>query len=265
MRRFALALAAVALALAFAPGDAPAAVDESHALAASRAAFGAQPDGYAFTDTGGRRVSLADYRGKPLVVSLVYTGCTQVCPTTTRFLKRAVAEARAVVGPDAFNVVSIGFNIPADNPLSMKVFARENGIDDARWSWLTPDAGVPERLAKDLGFTYAPQSGGFEHLAQVTVLDAQGRVYAQVYGESFALPMLLRPLRELALGEPAAPRGAGEWLERVRLVCTVYDPVTGTYRLDYALFMETAAGVLVLGSILAFLWRERRRARRTPC
>jgi protein SCO1/2 len=260
VRLAAIVLAAAALAAA---GAVSAAVDGRRALETSRAAVGSQPAAHAFTDTNGRRVSLADYRGKPLVVSLVYTGCSQVCPTTTRFLKRAVAEARGAVGADAFDVVSIGFNIPADNPVSMKVFARENGIDDARWSFLTPDAGVPEALAKDLGFTYSPQSGGFEHLAQVTILDAGGRVYAQVYGESFALPMLVGPLRELVLGEAPAPRSVGDWLERVRLVCTVYDPVTGTYRLDYALFMEMAAGTIVLGAILVFLIRERRRARRS--
>lgn len=260
MRR-ALAIVAAAGLVA---GSAPAhgAVEAAGAIQASGRAIGNATAAYAFTDTEGRRVTLADFRGKPLVVSLVYTGCSQVCPTTTRFLERAVAEARAVVGADAFRVATIGFDVPADNPVSMKVFARRNGIDDPRWSFLAPDPGVPQALARDLGFTYAPQSGGFEHLAQVTILDAHGRVYAQVYGESFALPMLVAPLRELALGEPPAARGPGAWLEHVRLVCTVYDPVTGKYRLDYALFLEIAAGAIVLGSILAFLVREMRRARR---
>jgi protein SCO1/2 len=250
-------------ALACASMAARAAVDAAAAVEASRAALGARPAAYAFTDTDGRRVTLAVLRGKPLVVSFVYTGCSQVCPTTTRFLKRAVAEARSVLGDDAFAVASIGFDIPLDNPVSMKVFARGNGIDDPRWSFLTPDAGVPEALARDLGFTYRPQSGGYEHLAQVTILDARGGVYAQVYGESFAVPMLVQPLRELTLGDAPAPRGTREWLARARLVCTVYDPVTGTYRLDFALLMEMAAGVLVLGSMLGFLLREWRRARRT--
>ena len=259
--RAALAIG-IAAALACVSFAVQAAIDANSALEGSRAAIGSEPAAYAFTDTNGKRVTLAEYRGKPLVVSLVYTGCTQVCPTTTRFLKRAVADARTVVGESAFAVVSIGFNIPADNPVSMKVFARENGIDDPRWSFLTPDAGVPAALAKDLGFRYEPRSGGYEHLAQVTILDGEGRVYAQVYGESFALPMLVRPLRELVLGEAPAPSSAGEWLARVRLVCTVYDPVTGTYRLDFALITEMAAGAIVLGSILAFLLRERARARR---
>ena len=238
-----------------------AALDPDRALATSRAAIGSAPGAYAFTDTAGRRVTLADFRGKPLVVSFVYTGCTQVCPTTTRFLGKSVGEARSLLGPDAFNVVSIGFNIPADNPVSMKVFARQNGIDDPRWSFLTPEAGVPEGLARDFGFTYAAQTGGFDHLTQVTILDARGRIRAQLYGESFALPMLVQPLRDLALGQPVAQPSAAAWLQRVRLVCTVYDPLTGKYRLDYALFIEIGVGLSVLGLTLGFLLRERRRSR----
>ena len=268
MRRFSAdplrTFAAVLLACALV---APAfGIDFASAMKQSQAAVGLTVDDYAFTSADGRRVRMSDYRGKPLVVSFVYTGCSQVCPTTNRFLKRAVAEARRVVGADAFRVVSIGFDIPADNPLSLKVFARQNGVDDPRWDFLTPDAGVPEALARELGFAYKPQSGGFEHLAQVTILDGSGHVYAQVYGESFEVPMLVRPLTELALGEPAAPRTTvAQWIDHVRLVCTVYDPVTGKYRLDYALFMETGAGVIVLGSILAFLVRELRRWRKRPC
>ena len=237
-------------------------LDPDRALAASRAAIGSQPGAYAFTDAAGRRTTLAEYRGKPLVVSFVYTGCSQVCPTTTRFLAKAVGAARDVVGADAFQVVSIGFNIPSDNPVSMRVFARQNGIDDPRWAFLTPDAGMPEALARDFGFAYEAASGGFEHLTQITVLDAGGSVYAQLAGETFALPMLVQPLRELALGAPvAAPTLAGV-AERVRLLCTVYDPLTGKYRLDYALFIELGVGIFVLGLTAAFLLREYRRSRR---
>lgn len=250
------------LVLSLAASAAP--LDGERALAASRAAIGAEPAAHAFTDTNGKRVTLADYRGKPLVVSFVYTACSQVCPTTTRFLSKAVREARSVVGADRFNVVSIGFDIPSDNPVSLRVFAKQNGIDDPRWAFLTPDPGVPQPLAHDFGFAYEPQSGGYEHLTQITVLDARGRVYAQVYGEEFALPMLVQPLKELTLGEPVAARGAEAWVERVRLICTVYDPLSGKYRLDYRLFIEMGVGIFVLGLTAGFLLRERRRRRLAP-
>lgn len=262
MRR-AFTLLAVAPVLAVAVFSARAGpIDAERALQSSRAAIGTEPGAYAFTDVDGRRVTLAGYRGKPLVVSFVYTACSQVCPTTTRFLAKAVREARAVVGPDAFRVVSIGFDIPSDNPMSMRLFARQNGVaDDRNWAFLTPDAGVPRPLARDFGFAFEPQSGGYEHLTQFTILDGRGRIHAQVYGESFSLPMLIQPLRELALGEPAAPIAAA-WLDRVRLLCTVYDPQSGKYRIDYGLFIELGAGLSCLGFTAWFLWRERRRARR---
>ncbi len=238
-------------------------LDPERALAVSRAAIGSRPDGNSlFTTADGKTITLLSFRGKPLVVSFVYTGCSQVCPTTTRFLTKAVREARKVVGDDAFNVVSIGFNIPADNPMSMRVFARQNDIDDPRWSLLTPDPGVPQKLAEQFGFAYAAASGGFEHLTQVTILDSEGRVYAQLYGESFQLPMLIQPLRALALDQPAPVSTITDVVDRVRLLCTVYDPLSGKYRLDYALFIELGVGILVLGFTLGFLLRERRRARR---
>ena len=259
-RRALLAFAAVAL-IALPPGARAAALDPAEAVAASRAAIGSRPAPHAFTDTAGRRVTLADFRGKPLVVSFVYTGCSQVCPTTTRHLVKAVAQARAVVGADAFGVASIGFDIPADNPVSLRAFARAQGVGGEGWSMLTPNAGTPEALARDFGFAFRSASGGFEHLTQVTVLDAEGRVHAQILADDFTIPMLVAPLRELALGERSQPTFAAA-VERVRLICTVYDPVTGRYRLDYALFAELAAGVIALGLTLAFLVRERQRARR---
>lgn len=264
MRRAFLVLAAVTFVGMFAMVASAAPLDADAALAASRAAIGTQPREAAFTDTAGARVSLWGFRGRPLVVSFVYTGCSQVCPTTTRFLAKAVREARAVLGKDAFDVASIGFNVPADNPVSMRVFARQNGIEDPRWSFLVPDAAALGALARDFGFAYAAQSGGFEHLTQVTVLDATGRIHAQLYGESLALPMLVQPLRELVLGEPVEPDSLAAVVDRVRLLCTVYDPVSGKYRLDYALFVEMLAGLVALGGTAAFLLRERRRGRRPP-
>lgn len=260
-------LAALLCAAGTAGGQGAGALDGERAIAASRAAIGSRPDAaIRFTTTDGRTVALADFQGRPLVVSFVYTGCAQVCPTTTRFLARAVREARKVVGEDAFAVASIGFDLPMDNPVSMRAFARQHGLDgDARWAFLTPEPGAPERLAAGFGFSYAASSGGYEHLTQVTVLDAQGRVAAQVYGESFELPMLVQPLKALALGEPAPATDLAAVIERVRVICTVYDPNTGGYRLDYALFAELGAGVLVLGATFLFLMRERRRARRRPC
>ena len=84
----------------------------------------------------------------------------------------------------------------------MRAFARQQGIDRRDWHFLSPEAGVVEGVTRDLGFSYAASAGGFDHLTQVTLLDADGRVAAQVYGENFDVPMLVGPLKALLTNAP---------------------------------------------------------------
>ena len=120
------ALLAIVTACVVAPATA---LDYDAAMNASQAAVGRTLDDYAFTDGDGRRVRLADFRGKPLVVSFIYTGCGQVCPTTTKFVDRAVRQADRELGEGTFRVASIGFNLSFDNPAAMRNLAREQGVD----------------------------------------------------------------------------------------------------------------------------------------
>jgi protein SCO1/2 len=233
------------------------------ALRASQAAIGRPLGDYALTAADGRRVRLSEFRGKPLLVNFVYTGCTQVCPTTTTFLARALQEAQAALGADAFSTVTIGFNPPADSPQAMRTFARTHGLDLPHWAFLSPDSADVAALTRDFGFVYAPTAAGFDHLTQLTIVDANGRVFRQIYGDTFALPMLVGPLKELATGAPAPVQNLAALIERVRILCTVYDPLSGRYRLNYALFIEIFAGLSILGSVAWFLtseWRRQRRA-----
>jgi protein SCO1/2 len=231
------------------------------ALAISQAAVGTRIGDYTLHDGDGTPVRLARYRGKPLVVSFVYTGCVQVCPTTTRFLRDAVAEAQRVLGQDAVQVISVGFNVPFDTPAAMRDFQKRQGIDVANWRFLAADAATIDGLARDLGFVWAPTASGFDHLTQVSIVDPQGRVFRQVYGESVEAPMLVGPLRELITGAPAPRRSLADLVDRVRILCTVYDPRSGKYRLDYGLFIEIFAGLSMLGATAWYLAAEWRRQR----
>jgi len=246
-----------ATALANEP-SAPGIPDYDKALAVSQAVVGRRVGDHALIDQLHRKVALSDYRGKPLLVSFVYTGCAQACPVTTQFLAKAVKEARAALGPDRFNVATIGFNQPFDTPEAMAAFARQNGIRDASWSFMSADAKTVEALARDFGFTWYATPKGFDHVTQLSIVDAQGAIYRQVYGESFDLPRVVGPLKELLSGQAGGAGIAGVW-DKVKLFCTVYDPITGGYRANYSLFVEIFAGASVLVGIAWFVLREHRR------
>jgi protein SCO1/2 len=261
--------AALALALWLGAGaalaqDRPPAWDA--ALRTSQAAIGrtladAGADHLALRDPLNRPVQLADYRGKPLVVSFIYTGCFQACPITTRRLAEGVTAARKALGDDSFHVVSIGFNQPFDDPAAMGAYARQFRVSDARWAFLAPRGTDVPALTQAFGFSYEATPKGFDHLTQLTIVDAQGRIAAQVYGENFELPMFVGPLKDLLAGEAARTLSVESVWRTVKLYCTVYDPVSGGYRLNYSLFFEIFCGVTVLVALAAFMTRELRRKR----
>lgn len=268
LRRWSVLSAAIAFATAAgaAETDSVITLDQKAALSASQAMIGTTPGDFAFLDREGRPVRLSQYRGKPLLVSFIYTGCFQVCPLTTRSLQTAVEAGRGVFGTSQFNVISIGFNQPADSPQSLKSFARQYRIDATNWEFLSPAGASVERLTKEFGFSYLPTPAGFDHILQVTLLDAQGRIYQQIYGEELTADSIGEPIKQLMTNAPAPQQlSIDDLVDRVRILCTVFDPKTGKYEVKYGLLIEVAGGVTFAVTMLWFFlseWLASRRARR---
>jgi protein SCO1/2 len=69
-------------------------------------------------------------------------------------------------------------------------------------------------------------------------------------------------LKELVTNTPAPAQSLAGLLDKVRLLCTVYDPRSGAYRLNYGLLIEIFAGLSELLAIAFYLGTEWRRQRR---
>lgn len=256
-----LACAAMASVAAPQPSARAPVLDEALALKKSQLAIGKTLGNHRFTDMHGRTVTLDSLRGKPLVLSLVYTSCYHTCPVITRSVANAVRAGHDALGADSFNVITIGFDTATDTPARMRAYAREHGIGSERWQILSADAATMAALARETGFTYFPSPRGFDHMTQTTVIDDRGVIYRQVYGEAFAVPALVEPLKDLTLGRKAKKKNWDGWINGVKLFCTVYDPASGRYKFDYSLFVGLFVGLVVLGGVAVFLvraWREHR-------
>ena len=234
--------------------------DYDAALAASQGAIGRQLADIRFTSADGRSLRLSEFRGKPLVLSMVYTSCYQICPMTTRYLSKVVDKARAALGDDSFAVAVVGFDSRVDTPAAMRYFADKQGITERGWYLLSATRDDVDRLAKGTGFLFQPSSNGFDHLIQATVIDAEGRVYRQVYGQVFDTPLLVDPLIELVLGRGAPPQPLlATLVDRIKLFCTTYDPARDGYYFDYSLFIGMLIGgtIIVLTSVVLLRgWRN---------
>lgn len=240
------------------------ALDQKKALGLSQSVVNRRIGDFTLRDRDGKPVPLSAYRGKPLLVSFIYTGCFQVCPTTTRNLQNAVSGAVSVLGLNRFNVVSIGFNQPFDSPQALKSFAAQNGITFPNWEFLSPAPAIVDALARSFGFSYVATPAGFDHTLQTTLVDADGRIYRQIYGDDLTADKLVEPLKELISGAPVAQTDPiADLFDRVRILCTVYDPATGRYRVNYGLFLEIAGMLTFLAWLGYYFWRERRRQRQS--
>ncbi|HEU0219891.1 MAG TPA: SCO family protein [Gallionella sp.] len=238
------------------------AFDEKEALRLSQGAIGNQLGDYTFTDRSGRTVRLSDYRGKPLVISMIYTHCPFVCATTTRSLS-AIKQSQDALGANSFGVLTVGFDTENDTPEAMDDFAKRMDVNLPNWEFVSADQDTINKLSKDLGFVFIPtEEGGFNHTTQTTFVDGQGKVYLHVYGEEFDNKTLLQPLKDLVYNIKTAQPGLAGLSSKVKLFCTFYDTKTGNYRVDYSYFVGIGAGVLVSLIVIFWLVFEWRRAPR---
>ena len=132
---------------------------------------------FALTDHTGKARTLADFKGKAVVVFFGYTQCPDVCPTT-------MAEMAAVMqqlGPqaDKLQVLFITVDPERDN---QALLAKYVPAFDSRFLGLYGDAAATAKVAKDFKVFYqkvpGKDSGNYtmDHTAGSYVFDPQGRV-----------------------------------------------------------------------------------------
>ncbi len=233
--------------------------DNDKALKFSQAAIDRTIDSYKFINQDKQPIDITQYRGKPLIVSLIYTSCHHICPTLTNHLAEVVKIAREALGEESFSVMTVGFDTAVDSPERMRLYARERNINLSGWDFLSTDKDTIEAFSNDVGFIFFESAKGFDHLSQITLLDAKGKVYRQVYGVNYDPPILIEPLKELLFGNRTEARMVTGWINNIRLFCTIYDPRTGRYEFDYSIFIGLILGIIILGAIATFIVREWRK------
>ena len=133
--------------------------------------------GFALPDATGQQRTLADFKGKVVVVFFGYTQCPDVCPTTMAEL----AEVKRALGTDGAKVQGVFITIDPerDTPELLKAYVANFGPD------FVALRGSPEQLktlAKDFKVFYAKVPGKAEgsytmdHTAGSYIFDTQGRV-----------------------------------------------------------------------------------------
>lgn len=215
-----------------------------------------------FHDETGKTVRLGDYFGKkPVILSLVYFNCPQLCPMVENGLLESLKQVRFSIG-DQFNVLTVSFD-PKDSPSQafakratyVNMYNRKSASKG--WHFLTGDEASIAALTKAVGFRYKydPKIDQFSHATAIIVLTPQGRVARYFYGIRYPAGAVRLALVEASQGKIGSP------VDAVLLFCSHYNPATGKYSLliSRVLFIAALVTVILLGGFLLILFRSGRR------
>ena len=163
-------LFALAAALAACAPDAP----KFRSTDITGAEFGRE---LALTGHDGKPRTLADFRGKAVVLTFGYTHCPDVCPTTLADLAGVMKN----LGSDAdrVQVLFVSVDPERDTPA---VLGQYVPAFDPRFLGLGGDSAATQRTAKEFKIFFEKRPGAspdaytVDHSAQCYVLDRQGRM-----------------------------------------------------------------------------------------
>jgi protein SCO1/2 len=132
---------------------------------------------FALTDHNGKARSLADFKGKAVVIFFGYTQCPDVCPTTMA----EMASVMKLLGNDAEKVQVLFVTVDPERDTQALLSAYVPTFDP-RFLGLFGDQAATVKVAKEFKVFYQKAAGKtadsytMDHTAGSYVFDPQGRI-----------------------------------------------------------------------------------------
>ncbi|HEY1597593.1 MAG TPA: SCO family protein [Thermoleophilaceae bacterium] len=128
---------------------------------------GVRAPAFDLRDQTGRRVSMAEFHGKPVIATFLYSHCKDTCPVEARLIDQAVLK----LGKPRAAVVAFTVDPAHDTPASVHAFLRREQIT-VPFHWVLGDWAQLKPIWK--GYAVTPQLDDAEHMARIVLIDKHG-------------------------------------------------------------------------------------------
>lgn len=167
------------------------------------------PD-YPLTNQLGQAFHTADFTGKFLVITLIFTRCPlpDFCPRMSQNLGRVhrlLTNDPTV--PANWHLLSISFDPEFDTPTVLASYARQYGADPKTWTFATGALIEIDDITERFGMFFASEAGGvtFNHNLRTVVIAPDGNIRKIFIGNSWEPEELVAVIKETAAPKAAVP------------------------------------------------------------
>jgi protein SCO1/2 len=211
------------------------------------------------TDENGRQYGLAELISRPTVLVFADYSCRTLCGPIIAFVAEALRQSGLKAGAQ-FQLLVVGLN-PKDGPMAAATmrhnYLGEDTALNGAAKFVTADDAAIKSLTSALGYRYRYDADDdqYIHPGAAYVLSAKGRVARVLTGIGLSGVDI-----RLALIEASEGR-VGTLRDRVRLLCSHFDPVHGAYDVMVSRMLAATglATTLALGGGIGILMLMGRR------
>ena len=142
------------------------------------------PD-FALISQDGALVKLADFRGKVVAVTFIFTKCTDTCPVLTPMMSFVQDRLGADFG-SKITFVSITVDPERDSPQVLREYGEAFGANFVGWSFLTGSPSDIRDVTRRYGvFAAKADNGNVDHTFLTSIIDPRGILRVQYLGVRF--------------------------------------------------------------------------------
>lgn len=194
----------------------------------------------------GKRVTLKEIAGgHPLLLSFIYTKCTSACPMIVNGIREAVSRLSK-----PHRVLLVDFD-ERDTVQDLKEFVKRREIYAANWVVALAKGEDLKRLTRavDFRFFYDEDTDMFAHPNVLVILSPDLKISGYMMGVRYDPGKLSLLVEKARLGEVSINPIKG-----ILLKCFRYDPVTGTYVIDWSFVAMIVGGLIPILGMAYFLF-----------
>jgi protein SCO1/2 len=217
----------------------------------SESVIGNTVSNYRLTGADGKRVQFFSFKGKPVILSFMFTECTEACPMITNNISVLLKKFPKEMLKD-FRVVSISMDTVKDSVDKLASFSKQYRDEFPNWGFYVVDEPTLKLLSEETGFTFERIAGTIDHLNRVTVLNADGVIAGHAYGVNFDKEGMEGAIKELTVPNTFKSVISSLYFKAYVLFST-YDPASKIYKPDIRLIVLGAILIILILSAVIFL------------